>query len=89
VRRYQRFDTVVGLPSVVTNVGGMREVAHLPMSGVTIPAAIYKALADAIREAATNRYALAHFGNAARDCYEQNFTLDSMAQEYIHLYKHS
>lgn len=78
-----------GLPSVVTDVGGMGEVARLSRSTVAVPASNYEALADAIRKAAQDRAALADLGNAARQCYEQNFRLQRMATEYMELYSHS
>jgi L-malate glycosyltransferase len=78
-----------GLPSVVTDVGGMGEVARLSGSAVSVPASNYKALADAIRGAAENRCGLAHLRGAARRCYQQNWTSVQTANEYIRLYKHS
>jgi glycosyltransferase involved in cell wall biosynthesis len=78
-----------GLHSIVTDVGGMREVSCLSRSIVTVPPSNSMALADAIREAARCRDGLAQLGDAARRCYLQNFTLERMAHEYIRLYKYS
>jgi glycosyltransferase involved in cell wall biosynthesis len=78
-----------GLPSVVTDVGGMREVSHLTESVMTVPASDYKALGNAIRRAAENRCGFAQLRRAAQQCYEQNFTLERMANDYIRLYDHS
>jgi glycosyltransferase involved in cell wall biosynthesis len=76
-----------GLPSIVTNVGGMAEVASLSGAAFVVPVSNYKALANAICEAAENPCALARSRVAARQCYEQNFTLERMANEYIELYR--
>ena len=78
-----------GLPSIVTNVGGMAEVARLSGAAFVVPISNYKALADAICEAAEDACALARRRVAARRCYEQNFTLERMASEYLQLYRRS
>jgi glycosyltransferase involved in cell wall biosynthesis len=75
------------LPSVVTDVGGMGEVARLSGSARIVPASNYKALAAAIREVAENRSGLVHLKNAARQCYEENFRLEDMNNRYLQLYK--
>lgn len=78
-----------GLPSIVTNVGGMAEVARLSGAAIVVPVSNYKALANTICEVAEDPCALARLGVAARRCYEQNFTLERMANEYLQLYRHS
>jgi glycosyltransferase involved in cell wall biosynthesis len=78
-----------GLPAVVTDVGGMREVSHLTESVMTVPASDYKALGNAIQTAAENRCGFGQLRRAARQCYEQNFTLERMANDYIRLYHRS
>ncbi len=75
-----------GLPSIVTDVGGMAEVACLSESAVSVPASDHEALAAAIRNAAEGRADLSRRGNAARECYERHFTLIRMANDYMHLY---
>jgi glycosyltransferase involved in cell wall biosynthesis len=78
-----------GLPSVLTDVGGMGEVARLSESALVVSASDYKALAEAIRQMADRRFELAAMKNAARQCYEQNFTIGRMAGEYMRLYRRS
>jgi glycosyltransferase involved in cell wall biosynthesis len=78
-----------GLPSVVTDVGGMREVSHLTESVMSVPASDYRALGNAIRMAAENRFGFAQLRRSAHQCYEQNFTLERMASHYIRLYDRS
>jgi glycosyltransferase involved in cell wall biosynthesis len=76
-----------GLPSIVTNVGGMAEVASLSGAAVVVPPLSCEALADAICRAATDSKGLCQWRAAARKCYEQNFTLERMARDYIEVYE--
>jgi len=75
-----------GLPAVVTEVGGMGEIARLSKATVTVPPSNPEALAAAIVKVATERGDLPALGNLARQTYLLNFTLDRMASEYIALY---
>jgi glycosyltransferase involved in cell wall biosynthesis len=77
------------LPSIVTDVGGMGEVARLSGSTLIVPASSYRTLANAIREVAQNRFELAYLRGAVRQCYEEHFTLVMMADEYQRLYQSS
>jgi glycosyltransferase involved in cell wall biosynthesis len=76
------------LPSVVTDVGGMKEIARLSNSVIAVPASDSRVLADAMRKTTQNRHRLVGLRAAARDCYEKNFTLVRMADEYARLYEH-
>jgi glycosyltransferase involved in cell wall biosynthesis len=76
------------LPAVVTDVGGMKEIARLSNSVTAVPPSDSRVLADAIRNTAQNRHRLAGLRAAARECYEKNFTLARMADEYARLYEH-
>ena len=76
-----------GLPSIVTDVGGMAEVANLSGAAAVVPAFSHEALAAAICRAARDANVLSQWRVAARQCYEQYFTLEQMAGEYMHLYR--
>ena len=78
-----------GLPSIVTDVGGMREVGHLSKSSILVPPSNYEALAAAICKVVGDRSAHIPLKRAARDCYERYFTLSTMAEEYLRLYKNA
>lgn len=75
-----------GVPSVVTNVGGMPEVAALSPATITVPPSTPAALAVAIEKMAQSRDQLDHLGNIARECHATHFTLDKMAGQYMALY---
>jgi len=76
-----------GLPFVVTNVGGMPEVAELSGAGTVVQPSSPEELADAIVRYAARRTELSELGRRARACYEQHFTLERMMKAYSHLYQ--
>jgi glycosyltransferase involved in cell wall biosynthesis len=75
-----------GLPAVVTEVGGMSEVARLSDATVTVPPSNPAAFADAIEKMAKSRHRAPQLKRSARDCYAANFTVERMASEYMALY---
>ena len=76
-----------GLPAVVTDVGGMGEIARLSDATLTAPPANPAALAAAIEKMAQSREQLPQLAKIARQCYQANFTLERMASEYMALYE--
>jgi L-malate glycosyltransferase len=78
----------VGLPAVVTDIGGMSEIAHLSEAVVSVTPADPQALANALFQAAARRHDLARIGQMALGCYRQNFTPEHMLDRYMHLYNH-
>jgi glycosyltransferase involved in cell wall biosynthesis len=77
-----------GLPAVVTNVGGMREVAAMTDAVLAVQASDPVALAAAMVAMAKSRTELTSLGEKARSCYQKQFTLERMASEYMTLYQH-
>jgi L-malate glycosyltransferase len=77
----------VGLPAIVTDVGGMPEVVGLSGAGTTVPARDVDMLASAIVEFARRRDDLKEWGERARSCYAQHFTPERMADQYLALYR--
>ena len=75
-----------GLPFIVTNVGGMPEVAELSGAGTVVESRSEEALAEAIVQHAARRAELPDLGRRARLCYEQHFTLERMVNSYSELY---
>lgn len=75
-----------GLPAVVTDVGGMSEVARLSDAVRTAPPSDSAALAAAINKMMQSREELPRLAKVARQCFAENFTLDRMASEYMSLY---
>jgi len=79
----------IGLPAVVTDVGGMSEIARLSRATKVIPPSSPTALADAIQQVAQSRTELLPLRNLALQCYAANFTPERMADEYMRLYHNS
>jgi glycosyltransferase involved in cell wall biosynthesis len=75
-----------GLPAVVTEVGGMAEIARLSNATLTVPPSNPSALASAMEKMATSRDRLPQLRKNARECYAANFTLERMGSEYMALY---
>jgi len=76
-----------GVPAIVTDVGGMSEVAGLSAATVTVPPSNPAALAAAIEKIAQSRDQLPRLRKIAQECYASNFTLQRMAGEYMALYR--
>lgn len=76
-----------GLPVIVTDVGGMPEIARLSGAGTIVPTGDPQALADAILRHAASRDKLAALGARARSSYEQYFHPERMAMDYLRLYQ--
>jgi glycosyltransferase involved in cell wall biosynthesis len=70
-----------GLPAVVTDVGGMGEIARMSGAATLVPPSDPPAMARALCEAAERRHELPKRGQLACNCYKQNFT-----PEYMSLY---
>jgi glycosyltransferase involved in cell wall biosynthesis len=77
----------VGLPAVVTDVGGMGEIARLSGGVMPVRPSDPEAMAKAFCEAALRSHELPQIGQTASRCYEENFTPDAMYQSYMRLYR--
>lgn len=77
----------VGLPAIVTNVGGMAEVVRNSNAGLTPPVGDSEAMADAIVQLATEPKRRRALAENARTAYRQNFTLERMDASYMELYR--
>jgi len=76
----------VGLPAIVTDVGGMAEVVRNANAGLTSPVGDAAAMADAIVELASDEARRRLFARNACTAYNENFTLKRMDQSYMSLY---
>jgi glycosyltransferase involved in cell wall biosynthesis len=77
----------VGLPAVVTDVGGMGEIARLSGAVTLVPSSDPEGMARALCDAIVRRQELPKIGKLASRCYEQYFTPERMLDEYMSLYK--
>lgn len=77
----------VGLPAIVTDVGGMAEVVKFASGGVTTPVGDPNAMADAIVQLACDPARRARFSENASTAYHEHFTLERMNASYMELYQ--
>ena len=76
----------VGVPAIVTDVGGMAEVVRLSGAGLLAPVGDSAAMAEQIVTLASNPELHAEFSRLARETYSAEFTLESMEAAYLKLY---
>ena len=75
-----------GLPAVVTDVGGMGEIARLSGAVTLVPSSDPEGMARALRDAVAGRQKLPKMGQLASRCYERYFRPERMLDEYMSLY---
>jgi glycosyltransferase involved in cell wall biosynthesis len=83
----QAFST--GLPAIVTDVGGMAEVVRLARAGITVPVTDPAAMAAAILRLASSDAERKQFSTNAEEAFHSHFTLETMADAYMDLYRNS
>ena len=76
----------IGLPAIVTDVGGMAEVLQLSQGGMRVPVGNAETMADAMVRMATEPDARRLYGEHARNAYQAHFTLEQMAAAYERIY---
>jgi glycosyltransferase involved in cell wall biosynthesis len=76
-----------GLPVIVTDVGGMAEVARLSQAGAVVPLNDADAMAAAIVQMATNPEQRQTFSQHGIAAFSSHFTLAVMVEEYMRLYR--
>jgi glycosyltransferase involved in cell wall biosynthesis len=76
----------VGLPALVTDVGGMGEIARLSGAVTLVPSSDPEGMARALCDAVAGRQKLPKMGQLASRCYEQYFRPERMLDDYMSLY---
>src|ERR1700730_6251863 len=76
----------VGLPALVTDVGGMGEIARLSGAVRLVPSSDPEGMAGALCDAVVRRQELPKMGRLASFCYEQYFRPERMSDDYMNLY---
>ncbi len=76
----------IGLPAIVTDVGGMAEVVRNAECGLRVPVGDAAAYADAIVQLALNPATCESFATNAIQAYRKDFTLEHMDAAYMDLY---
>jgi L-malate glycosyltransferase len=77
----------LGLPAIVTDVGGMAEVLKLAQAGFTVSAEDPAEMAAAILQMAWSEAARAEFSANAKAAFQTRFSLQTMADSYMELYR--
>jgi glycosyltransferase involved in cell wall biosynthesis len=77
----------LGLPTIVTDVGGMAEAVRLAKAGYVVPANNPAAMAEAILRMARSEVERKQFSTGAEGAFLSHFTLESMVEAYADLYR--
>jgi glycosyltransferase involved in cell wall biosynthesis len=79
----------IGLPAIVTDVGGMAEVVKNAHAGIATPVGDAEAMAESIVQMASDEKRRAVFGENAQTAYGELFTLEHLDTAYMELYRRS
>lgn len=79
----------VGLPAVVTDVGGMGEVVRFAGAGAVVPVGDPEAMASAMVRMASRADERQAFAQNAASAFEAHFTLSAVVREYESLYRNT
>ena len=79
----------LGLPAIVTGVGGMAEVVRLAKAGVTVSLTDTAEMAAAILRLARHDAERQQFSTNAEDAFHSRFTLQTMVDAYMDLYRNT
>jgi glycosyltransferase involved in cell wall biosynthesis len=77
----------IGMPAIVTDVGGMAEVVKNAHAGLATPVGDSEAMAEAIVQMASSEKRRAVFRDNALTAYAELFTLKRMDAAYMELYR--
>jgi len=77
----------LGIPAVVTNVGGMAEVVRAAQAGIVVPSGDAAAMAQAIVAIAEGGESVRQFSQNAEQAFREKFSLQTMADAYMQLYR--
>lgn len=76
----------VGLPAIVTDVGGMAEVVRVAQAGLIVSGAAPAEMSAAILRLAASPRERETFSNNAKIAFQSRFTLEAMVDAYMELY---
>ena len=77
----------LGLPAIVTDVGGMAEVVRLAQAGFTVSPGNAAEMASAILSLASSNAERQQFSRNAEVAFHAHFTLQTMVDAYMELYQ--
>lgn len=79
----------LGVPAIVTDVGGMAEVVRLAQAGIIVPADDSSGMAEAILKMAVKDAERAQYSTNAEAAFQGRFSLQTMADAYMDLYRNT
>jgi glycosyltransferase involved in cell wall biosynthesis len=79
----------LGLPAIVTDVGGMGEVVRMAKAGFTVSASDPAEMASAILRLARSDSEREQFSTNAKEAFHARFTLQIMVDAYMELYRNT
>jgi len=79
----------LGIPAIVTDVGGMAEVVRLARAGLMVPGANPDAMAAAIVRLAGSGTERKHFSANAEAAFHSHFNIETMVNAYMDLYRNT
>jgi glycosyltransferase involved in cell wall biosynthesis len=79
----------LGVPAIVTDVGGMAEVVRLAQAGITVSPSDPSQMTAAILRLAAGDAERAQFSANAEEAFHSRFTLQTMVDAYMQLYRSS
>jgi glycosyltransferase involved in cell wall biosynthesis len=79
----------LGLPAIVTDVGGMAEVVRMAQAGFTVSATDPAEMSAAILRMAANDAERIRFSMNAEEAFRSQFTLQTMVDAYMDLYRNT
>ena len=79
----------LGLPAIVTDVGGMAEVVRLSQAGIIVSATDSRDMASAIVRLASNAEKREQLSEKAVSAFHERFSLQTMVSAYFDLYRNT
>jgi glycosyltransferase involved in cell wall biosynthesis len=79
----------IGLPAIVTGVGGMAEVVRMAQAGFTVSATDPAEMAAAILRLASSDAQRRQFSKNAETAFHARFTINTMVDAYMDLYRNT
>jgi glycosyltransferase involved in cell wall biosynthesis len=79
----------LGLPAIVTDVGGMAEVVRFAQAGCVVPPANPAEMTATILRLAGSDAERGQFSKSAQEAFHARFTLKTMADAYMDLYRNT
>jgi glycosyltransferase involved in cell wall biosynthesis len=77
----------IGLPSIVTDVGGMAEVVRLARAGIIVSPMVAEAMGSAMIQMASQEAERVKYSRNAITAFDERFSLRTMADTYMNLYR--